>query len=582
MNRLLSIALVLTLAICFVATGCRPSADRRRLEIADGRIADAPYTAKLQLDSVDTGALSAEDRALYDLLSIEAKYSIDYDLPDTSKIAKVRNFFSVHPESNYRIRANYYYAVAQYLDSCIEDAVAPAAEVFLEARDRDERLWLARSSQLLSSLLSLSQHPEKSLKFDSIASLNFKQTDRKWDYFLSKLMMAKNLTSIYQSREADSLLIETKKEIDKELPTERTLIVNLLLARLRIKIQENDYNDVQSISQDLNEIKRNYKLKSSDFSYLALIEIESGRYENALKYIDSASNNIETYYDRNMLEKARLEYAGSVNDIEMKSVSAIQLLDMMKGYDREVSNSHVADKLDAIFEKDKMERDLKRRDVLRAIVYIAISILVVAFVLIFILRRFYNKKSRELVLKQQQLASTKEKVLKNEDEISRIKDELQNVKNALDKTDGLNVELKETISEVYRQDMPVLSKLYDSFSDFGGAKANDLYRSDRLKTELSSFFAEKDLDWFVSVADLANNGLVTELKRDIPGIKKTYLELFALYLSGFTTKGISVMLGVNRNAVDQRKSRLKILIESSEDSVDKEKYLGVLTAANRH
>lgn len=574
---------MLTVLMLVIVTGCRPSVDRQRLELADNLVQEAPYTARLQLDSIDTIALkSAKDRALYSLLSIETKYSIEKVLADTSLIAGVRNYFAKNPEKDYRIRANYFYAFSQYRDSCLEQAVVPAVEAFLEARNSDYRFWLANTARMLSLILSSSQHPERALELDTIACSNFRHVERKWDYFYSKIMMAKNLTSVYQAIRADSLLVKTGKEIEAELPSERGLIIDILLARLRIKILEKDYSGVSAIRADLNEIKNSHKFRSSDYSYLAIIETGYGNYESACKYLDSASNILKTYYDADMYERAKLIYARSINDREMESMSASRLLVMMRNFDRNVTNSRTVVILDELFAKNARESEKMKRNSLKKCIYFAIAFLAVAFVVIFILRKCYRRKSQELIMKDKELASSEEKVVENEKEIARIKTELLQVKASLGKTSDLNSELKETISEVYRQDMPVLSKLYDSFSDFGGCAANDLYRSERLKMDLSSFFAKKDLEWFVSVADLANDGLLSELKREIPYIKRTYLELFALYLSGFTTKGIAVMLGVSRNAVDQRKSRLRILIESSESIIDKEKFLKFLDASNRH
>lgn len=89
---------------------------------------------------------------------------------------------------------------------------------------------------------------------------------------------------------------------------------------------------------------------------------------------------------------------------------------------------------------------------------------------------------------------------------------------------------------------------------------------------MEEYFSEKRLDWFVEVVDIVKNGLVSDFKKAFPDIRESYISLFALYAAGFSTKAISIMFGVNRNALDQRKVRLRDWILAS-GIADKDKFL---------
>lgn len=131
------------------------------------------------------------------------------------------------------------------------------------------------------------------------------------------------------------------------------------------------------------------------------------------------------------------------------------------------------------------------------------------------------------------------------------------------------------ISNILKEEIPTIIDLYESLPEFEGPN-NIAQRATILKEKIEEKLRNKELSWVVGSADLLNGDMSIRLKESCPNLTEKYIILFSLYSLGFSSKAAAILLNVKRNAVDQRKRRLKEAIINS-GIEDKEAFIKILS-----
>lgn len=122
----------------------------------------------------------------------------------------------------------------------------------------------------------------------------------------------------------------------------------------------------------------------------------------------------------------------------------------------------------------------------------------------------------------------------------------------------------------------MIGALYEEYVLYHGKKNAEhaVYTkvSEMIETFISNNDNRKQLE---SVLDESLDGIVTQLRTEMPKFKETDYYIFCLSIIGFDTTTISHFLNISMNAVYIRKSRMRQRIEEA-DTEHKQRFLKIL------
>ncbi len=543
------------------------------LRDADAIVETDPDSAYRIIEKIDTASLAlGKEKALFSLLDVQSRLRILKPVNDSAGISSARKYFSRNPSKDYRIRANLYSAYLLAQDSCYEKGIVNVANAYWEADKAKEGLLKARSARLISDILSECGQILRALEFDSIAAEEYLKAGKRKLYYLSQLNRVRHLAGLYDYERAKADLHEIMEELKNEPVVDANSYLLCLRTGIIINVWTKNYGTADSLNNVYHDISLSDKLSSSHLSYLAIIENSKGNFDRAVELIDSASASVIDDYDRDMLHEALISHACSTGNRKLELKALKDKNDFSFIYLSKTKNNQSVLLLDKVIESKNREYEATRNE--RAIFYVSLLFVLAIFFVILLIktRKGAKKRESELFSKEKELQESENLLQLAEQRISEITRELSLLKSELTDAGGINSRMMEAIRNVYDRDLPFIKKLYETYSNFGGHISNDVDRANRLRKDLEEYFSEKRLDWFVEVVDIVKNGLVSDFKKAFPDIRESYISLFALYAAGFSTKAISIMFGVNRNALDQRKVRLRDWILAS-GIADKDKFL---------
>ncbi len=282
-------------------------------------IEDHPDSALAILKDVDTVTLTKEhDKALYGLLLTQAKVKTDAIDVDTVLASSARGYFNLHPEKDYRLRANYYSAYKQYLDSCYNPAIVGAANSYLEAEDAKAPLWIARSAELIGFIFNRLDQPEVCLKYDSIAYFNYKICGKELNAVYSAVDLGIALTSVKRHSKADQLFARLINHIIKEYPDDKNLIAYVMDPAIRVKIRLGLFDSADSLISKKNRYIGSKAPTSTNYASLARIELNRGNLDKVKNYLDHARETIESDFDKEQYYIVLRNYYLKKGDVSME------------------------------------------------------------------------------------------------------------------------------------------------------------------------------------------------------------------------------------------------------------------------
>lgn len=502
------------------------------------------------------------DSALYGLLSAQAKIKLDRSDIDTAALSKALNFFNEYPDNDFRIRANFYMGYLEFKSKNFAKAVRPIILANLEARDIKSDIWIGRTSTHLALLLNKPGLAKYSVSYDSLAINAFKRLGMTKDYLLSMVDLGMDLASIYKFNESNIVFNRTFEKISKIEHLDSFVMCYLLDNSIPTKMKLNKHDEVDSISHIRDLYSVYSKRSSSVYAYLAEFYAIKGDLSKSKLMLDSAFMYIKNNYERERYNNAKVEVAKALGDEEMRAEAEKELGKITHDSAVEANTNTEAQ----ILNRTIIEYEQKKADAERKSRIIGWSIAAVLLVLSLSILSFYihrrKKSSKELSRRKAEieiisgeLDSAKKEIENKNAQIEDIEKQFESLK----KSYKANKEGRETLNEfkrAYENDIPLIIKLCDSFTEFSGPLQNERARILDLKEKLTDYFSGERLEYLIEIIDAANKSVVTDFRKRNPAFKEIDVTLFALSISGFSGKSISLLTGLSRNTVYQKKRRM--------------------------
>lgn len=528
---------------------CQNYDTQKRLINIESYIKECPDSALTALEAMDSSLLTSKHlKAYHALLHVMALDKNYIDIVDDSLARIAVDYYSKRGPKKYEARALYYLGNSYYYASKYDKAILYYTQAEDAAEGVDD-LYLGMAKMAQADSYSYTYNHDEELKCLQEAYSIFNSLKEDYLLSLTKLRIAQTLFNKKQDIVADSLIIElvNSKTLDK-----RILGAAMTTYAFRCAVKETP--DFSKASEYYSNVSKEY-----DFSYFSKGDYWAWAYSLNKIGNNKASQNLvdqlqkdtsaTAYYWQYKIAKSDgrvdyaldlLEKASTRNNYEVEEALKQSLSSVQRDF--YISQSEI------------LEYKAKNRK-LYLMITITTSILIF---IIFLWSGFVYIRKRE---------EEKEQYLKYADEIHR---QLEKAKN-----NGYP-ELKRKFIALYQSRFETIGALYEQYSLFHGKKNEEKAIYDKVVALVDEFRSNyQNIEEFESVIDCDLDGIMSDLRHDMPDFKETDFAIFRFLLIGFDVTVISHLLNISMNAIYIRKSRMKKHIDMV-SPVRKDEYLRVL------
>ena len=517
-----------------------------QLQDVESYIQECPDSALSVLEGMDTTSLKGrKNRAYHALLHVMALDKNYFNVTDDSLARTALNYFDRHGQKKYKARALYYLGLSKYYSKQYSDAIIPYTQAEDVARECSDSLYIAFSLVGQADVYNQIYNDSEEIKCLNEAISIFDDLSMKYYGYAAKSQLAQAYIGSYD--------FELSEQILKELLDIKEYEDLYAMTACR-------YAYLQMVKEDLNpELSAEY--------YAMINDQYSGRYmtirdywawatsldmigESELSNIliseltDSDTSFVSNYWqyliakDNKDINKAFFYLEKTFNEGDNEIESALR--QSLARYQRDYYQSF------AFLEAHKSEKRL----------YIILLVVISTICISIISLWRINKISRE-----------KASIIEFAEEISKLASEEQTRNNSL----------KKKYISLYQSKFDMIRSLcYQYFISQNRIDAeklmydkiayliNDLRKDEHHRVNLERIL-DKDLD-----------GIMSNLRCEMPKLKEIDYTLYAYFITGFNTTVISQMTGVSEGNIYARKRRLRLKIQES-SPLHKEQFLEMLT-----
>ena len=528
MKRLLAITIILlSIASCtFVNVS-------RTLNDVESYIMERPDSALAVLESIDRDDLNTtRTKAHHALLHAMALDKNFIDVSDDSIAQVAVDYFSKHGPQKYHARSLYYLGLAYYYQEEYNKAIVEFTKAEEVARVCDS-LYLGFIKVDQAEVYARTYNPiEEVICLREALEINSK-VSTKYYCDVVKLNIIRSLYNQYQHNEEAERLLDQLLS-DKTLDDKVRVRAELIQAYISVTTHENpDFSKVVNLYEDIFAGSLSHCLTIKNYWAWAYSLNALGQKESAQELIEqlaSVSSGTSSYWQY-MIAKYDANSELALSHLE----------DYIKHNDTEVSDA-LKQSL-ALSQRNyyQAQSELSEAEAHNARLASFIIILISAFsaLFVYILIKMYVKRQEE----------QKEKYLLYISEINRQLDEAR------------------------KEDYPALKKKYLSlykakFETIGALYEQYIHAKDLLHGESSVYrkvvaivddFAlnYQNSEKFEAMLDEDLDNIMTNLRAEVPSLKKKDIAIFSLYAIGFDVTTISHLLNTSMNTIYIRKSRIR-------------------------
>lgn len=541
--------IIATILVCFI--GCAPKSVRHTLSDIETFIQERPDSALSILDTMDRASLTtARSRAHHALLHAMALDKNFIDVSDDSIAQVAVDYFSKHGPQKYHARSLYYLGLAYYYQEDYNKAIVEftKAEEVAEACDS---LYLGFVKVAQAEVYAQTYNPIEQIRcLREALDINSKVSTKYYCDVVKLNIISSLFNQYHHDEEAEQLLHQL---LDDETVDDKIRVsAELIQAYITVIYHENpDFSKAVKIYEDVFVGNLSHYITIKNYWAWAYSLNALGRRMESQELIGQLI--LEPSGTASYWQYMIAKYNGN-----LKSALS-HLEDYIKYNDTEVSDALIQSL--ALSQRDyyQAQSNLAEYEAQNARLTSLIFILVSVFsaVIAYALIKSYVKRQEQ----------QKEKYLLYIAEINR------------------------QLEEAKREDYPTLKKKYlalyrTKFETVGALYEQYIHSKDLVNGESSVYrkvaaiVAEFTIDYqnsekFEAMLDEDLDNIMTNLRAEVPSLKKKDIAIFSLYAIGFDVTTISHLLNTSMNTIYIRKSRIKSKINEI-NPPHKEQFFEVL------
>lgn len=544
MKKLLGILLLALLS------GCNVREVRCKLDDVESYIAERPDSALAVLESIDSTALCTKElkahHALLHAMALDKNY---IDVADDSLASIAVKYYQKRGDKRNLVRSLYYKGLSYYYDEQYNNSILELSKAESIAILHDS-LYLGFIQMLKANIYDLNHNDLDEL--ECIKSALRIYTDiNAVDYIdVAKLRLAQSYMSNRAYKDAESILVDL---LLNETNNQTIRIkANRDYAFLKGTCPDPDYRTSVAYYEKTADVNNGRYMSKQDYWVWAYALVQTGN-NNKAKQITDMLAQIDTsgtaYYWQYAIAKAQGRETESLVFFEKFSdANNEEVVKVLKQSVSTAQRDYYQSQYENIYNK------IRIRSLILSIVIISASFLLSIFCISVI--RYRRKKEEE-----------KEYYVRYAEEVSRQLDEFKK---------GTYSSLQKKYISMHKAKYDTLQTLFEKYiqsEDRVDAERLIYKRVVSLINELrrdieNSTKFDKNLDYEL-------NGMMTNLRTELPKLNKRYYTLFGYLALGFNSPIISHFMGCSENAVRIIKNRLKTIVRNS-DAEHKSDFLEVI------
>lgn len=545
---------VTIIIVFFAVVGCHKTTMlNENLMSAEQLMADQPDSALYILQNIDTTILkSAEDKALYALLYVQAEDKNYIDSKDVSKIQTAVTFYRDSKDEYHKMLSYYYMArieenAHEYSKSIVN---------LLKAED----IAKAINSYFYLGLIYRSFSDIYNSSYNNVESLNYAQKAYKffqlagyteyidwglWDIGKAYHNCADYDNSIEIAREVVNTA--THKQDTILLRDGLRLLATSYVAQTDYASARKCYNQLRGIGEEL--------LTADDHRNLGVAYFGSGDLDSARLYmeklfpIDSTQRWLLYQWNKHVGN-----YKDALLALEKEHLSSNAIL-------HKVINQNVTHAVNNYknYEKLVNEKNIQYEKTTKIIITCVFIAIIILGVVIATLRIKSQKKEIENNIL---LAANLRNMLKNKEY------ETVALQNTFDKQleckAAENIAMQEAINSLFEQRFATIDRLTSAYYEYQGTsnEKNKIY-VDVMKLVSGLGSDKKTLKELESFINTYKDNLLIRFRNEFPDLRESDYVLYIYTIAGFSSRAISIFIGEKLEVVYNRKSRLKQKINKS-------------------
>lgn len=532
MKKILSIV-----SLSCILSGCSFHSVRRSLEDIESYIMDRPDSALVVLEDMDRELLvSKRDRAHHALLHAMALDKNFIDVSDDSLASTAVDYFSKYGPEKYEARSLYYLGLAYYYQEEYSKAILEFTKAEKVA-ERSDSLYWGMTKVLQSSAYVKTHNHIEALECLLAAHDVYSRIEAEYYLKATGLRIAEAYFNLNDVSKCEEILSSLMNDEFIDMKIKMAAMVSYAYIKAD-PLAQNYSNAVQMYERVAVEGGLSY-MSSVDYWAWAFALNQLGRKEESQRIVNQLMENDTSGtadYWMYLLHKsdgdfeAALRYLeASTDKIDKEVAEALQESLALTQRDYYASQSELS------------EYQVRNRTLLMICISVS-ALLAIGAVLwcsVSLVRR--SREEKERYLKYADEARRQLEASKNEDYPA----------------------LKRKYVELYRSKYEVLGSLYEQYSLYYGKKNAQQAIYDKVVSVIDEFKEDyNDKDLIEGMLDEGLDGIMSNLRSEMPQLKEKDYAIFRLLAIGFDVTTISHLMNTTMNSIYIRKSRIRQQLES--------------------
>lgn len=584
-NLLICIVLAVVASVALV--GCWHKSDPR-LACAEAVMESQPDSALRIVSAINPDEFSdARNRALFGLLSTQARVKCDIPIDDDSLIDASVGYFREHgPDSNL-MKSLFYLGYVRSGLGMYAMAVEPLTEAMeLAGLERDD-YWAAKATEALGDIFEQAYCYAEAVNYTEKAAMHYLKAGKERNHLFSMCDLSfrkfKNRETKDGLRLIDSVLFEAKRDsIDKDL----VIYVNSYRYAMGMGAK-----DVGVATSSMKELERyGYDFTPQDRLWKSLLELYKGNDAETARVIDSLSHRTLSLASTITYYKVLGEYCKKNNDLKGELFCIDTLIKLQNQEVHRVMKQSVSLPQRNYYHKFS-EREAERANrTLHLLFVIGFGLIVVSVVVYFIIYKVktaeINRKIADIFI----LTSQIEEQLKINRDLSVILDEkdsdarslkaiINTQKESIDNLEHIikgnmqdELELKLRAEALFRDGWSTINLLCDRYVEYSDTTHGQASFVKDVEKELMKLRTPKFLVLIEKSVNDYMNDVVVRLRRECDFLREDEIIFVILVYAGFSPRAVSMITGIKLKTFYTRKSRIVKKISQS-GIVNQKEYL---------
>lgn len=548
--------------LLLVALGCSRGLDSR-VALADSLMWERPDSALSILESIDTASLTApSDRARYALLLTQARHKNNIFETDDSLIASAVSYYDEHGPDSCRMLSLFYHAVVLNNSgnhSAAMGCLLPALDI---ATQHGNAYWMARIHDLTGDIHVLRYNIKESISSYYLAAENFKKSGRALNEIYSLMSAARSMDHHGMHHESVRLLDSIRDHIDV---TDSIAIGFLYESFVRPYMYFQKYDEAIAMhKKGLSYLGRANEYLV-DWMDIATIYSETGNkagrdscYLLGLKYVNVPSQ-------RNILKK-------DIFVAEADYKNAYYELDSVYSYAKKVFYNTLNDDYDVLvssYYASVLSRNNSKHIIMVILLSsIALLLIIISISIYLYFRHQLKNRKQQLELYLYQIRDMIEKEGTSQKDISELNSKIKESESLIKKLSERIYLSSSTDKELKFIDIQI--KLindicYNLTKEIYTKDSVDAQMSENIICLLKNLVNDSYISQLESLLNRHHDGIISRLKKHVKSLTYNDYVLISLRCAGYSSKSVSIIMGIRMSNFHNRMSRLRLKILDSDE-----------------